>query len=207
MAEIIKKAKHIASQILYGKDYDFEQIFDRYRRDPDIVIRSKNWFNQQTLLLKSRHINEKNLFKNSNLTTKILPGKFYMYYYDPKHKKTLPYYDRFPLTIPFRALPDGFIGLNFHYLSYYQRIRLLTLLMRFATNSMLDERTKLMFSWKLIDGIAKYKIAQHCVKRYLFSHVRSQFIEIDASDWHTAMMLPVARFEGRKQERIWAENQ
>jgi hypothetical protein len=64
-----------------------------------------------------------------------------------------------------------------------------------------------MFTWKLIDGISKYKIARHCVKQYLFSHVRSQFIEISSYDWHTAMMLPVARFEGRKQEKIWLDNQ
>lgn len=198
--------KHIINVILHGKDYDFEQIFNRYKRDPSIVIRSKSWFNQQTNLLSSRYINERNLFKNSNTVTQIVPGKFYLYYYDPKMKKTLPYYDKFPLTIPFRAMPDGFIGLNFHYLGYYQRIRLLTLMMKFATNSSLDERTKLMFTWSLISNISKYKIAEHCVKRYLFSHVRSKFIEIKPQDWHTAMMLPIARFVGKKQEKIWQDN-
>lgn len=203
---LFQQAGHKVKQILYGKDYDFEQIFDRYRRDPDIVIRSKEWFNQQSKLLSTRNINERNLFKNSKTVDKILPGRFYLYYYDPKHKKTLPYYDTFPLVIPFRAMPDGFIGLNFHYLGYYQRIRLLTLMMKFATHSSLDPRTRLMFTWSLINNVAKFKIAKHCVKRYLFSHVRSRYIEIEPDDWHTAMMLPVARFVGRKQEKIWQDN-
>ena len=50
-------------------------------------------------------------------------GRLNMFFYDPKFKKTLPYYDRFPLVFPFkrgftrqRAIEGGsFLGLNLHY--------------------------------------------------------------------------------------------
>lgn len=185
---------------------DFEEIFNRYRYTPDVVIRSRAWYDQLTRQLASTHINERDLFNKANTDSRIYPGKFYMYFYDPKHKATLPYYDRFPLTVPYKALPDGFIGLNFHYLGYYQRIKLLTAMMKFATGPLSSEHTRLQYTWSMVSHIAQAPLVKHCVKRYLFGHVQSKFIEIRPSDWHTAMFLPVARFVGKNQHNIWAEN-
>ena len=41
-------------------------------------------------------------------------GKMNMFFYDPKHKKKLPYYDTFPLVLPIERYNDGFLGINFH---------------------------------------------------------------------------------------------
>ena len=41
-------------------------------------------------------------------------GRLNMFTYNPKHKKTLPYYDTFPLVLPIEKYPDGFLGINFH---------------------------------------------------------------------------------------------
>lgn len=185
---------------------NFQDIFDQYRQTPDIVIRSKAWFDQQTTLLSRAVINERLLFNTRNITNRLIPGRFYLYYYDPKHKATLPYYDRFPLMIPYDLYHGGFIGLNFHYLSYYHRVRLLTFMMRFATMSNLDDRTRILYNWSMIKHISTMQLAKHCIKRYLFSHVRSTFIEVLPKDWPTAMMLPVARFAGRKEQLIWNQN-
>ena len=46
-----------------------------------------------------------------------------------KLKNKLPYYDRFPLTLPIEQYSDGFLGINLHYLSILMRIRLLDRLM------------------------------------------------------------------------------
>ena len=70
----------------------------------------------------------------------------YMYMYDPKLKATLPYYDRFPLVFPFSKTPDGFIGLNMHYLPYQLRMVLLDRLLTFRTNARMDETTRLRYS-------------------------------------------------------------
>jgi len=37
--------------------------------------------------------------------------------------------------------------------------------------------------------------AEHCVKRYLYSHVKNQYFSvIQEEDWKTTIMLPVERF-------------
>lgn len=138
--------------------------------------------------------------------TKILPGTMIMYIYDPKHKDTLPYYDMFPLGLPFKLVPGGFYSLNLHYLPYNLRALLLDRLMEFKTNSNLDERTRLKFSWQLIDRFSKFAAAKPCVKRYLYDHVRSPFKAIHASDWATAMLLPVEKFVNATPQEVWRDS-
>ena len=52
-------------------------------------------------------------------------GKLNMFFYDPKFKKKLPYYDTFPLVLPLETYNDGFLGINMHYLPIPLRVRLL----------------------------------------------------------------------------------
>lgn len=183
-----------------------QTIFEKYRYDSSISTKSKTWFQQQALLLSRKRIDAKALFREQRLTSKMVPGKLYLFYYDPKHKDTLPHYDRFPLVFPYKVTKQGFMGLNMHYLPYYHRIQLMTRLMQFASNKNLDENTKLRYSWALIAGMAKFKMAEACIKHYLSDHVDSMFIEIPATDWHTALMLPVEKFVGSNKSTVWQES-
>ena len=129
-----------------------------------------------------------------------------MFFYDPKNKETLPYYDRFPLVFPYEKTKDGFIGLNMHYLPYGIRVRLLDRLMQFRNNTRMDNSTRLKYSWGLIGGVTKFKPAEACIKRYLFAHVQSSFKQVMPSDWATAMMLPVETFVGASKQRVWQDS-
>lgn len=185
---------------------DLQTTFEKYKYDSTIAQKSKTWFQQQALLLGNKRINEKKLFSEEKITSKIIPGKLYMFYYDPKLKDSLPYYDRFPLVFPYQSTPSGFMGLNMHYLPHFQRIQLMTRLMQFSTNKTMDENTRIRYSWSLIAGAAKFKMAENCIKHYLKDHVKSLFIEVPGSDWHTAMMLPVERFVGSSKNTVWGES-
>lgn len=185
---------------------DLQKIFDKYRYDPSIQQKSKNWFQQQANLLRNSVINTKQLFKEQKLVTRIIPGKLYMFYYDPKLKNELPYYDTFPLVFPYSSTPDGFIGLNMHYLPCFQRVQLMTKLLQFANTKNFDESTRIKYSWQLISGVSKFKMAEPCIKQYLKTNVKSMFIEIPGSDWHTAMMLPVEKFVGSTKSTVWGES-
>jgi len=122
-------------------------------------------------------------------------GKMYFFYYDPKTKDKLPVYDRFPLVFPIERYSDGFLGLNLHYLSQGERKALLNRLMEFRSNSRMDERTRLRLSYDLIASTKKLaSAARPCIKRYLFSHVRSKFVEVTANEWDQAINLPVEMF-------------
>jgi len=186
-----------------NKMADFQKIFDKYRYSPDVVIKSKTWFSQQVALMSKRSINERKLFSENKTVEKLKPGKLYLYYYDPKHKATLPWYDKFPLVFPYQADSNSFIGLNMHYLSYYYRIKLMTMLMKFSTNSKLNEKTQLMYSWQVLSSIAQHELVEQTIHKYLIDHVRSVFIEIPATDWYTALMLPVERFTKASKTQVW----
>ena len=117
----------------------------------------------------------------------------YFFWYDPKHKDKLPVYDRFPLVFPIERYPDGFLGLNMHYLSFGERAALMDSLRKFRSNNKMDETTKLRVTYDLLSRTKRLSSAMRpCIKRYLFTQVRSQFVEITADEWDKALELPVA---------------
>ena len=185
---------------------DLTKIFDRYKYDKSIETKSKNWFQQQVLLLSRKKITPSTLMGQEKLVANVVPGSLYLFYYDPKYKDQLPYYDKFPLVFPYQKTTDGFMGLNMHYLPNYYRVQLLHRLMQFANNTKMDATTKIRYSWSLISGVSKFKIAEPCIKQYLKNHVQSPFINIMPEDWHTAMMLPMERFVGANKQQVWGES-
>ena len=86
--------------------------------------KSLNWY--QTQVKGLADVRPEKLMKNvPDTVTRILPGNMYMFFYDAKLKDTLPFWDQFPLVLPFRKVDGGFIGLNLHYLPYTTRFKLL----------------------------------------------------------------------------------
>lgn len=125
----------------------------------------------------------------------VILGKLFFFYYDPKHKKTLPVYDRFPLVFPIESYGDGFLGLNLHYLSGSERAAFLNRLMSFTNNSKMNQTTKLRMTYDLLSSSKKLASASRpCIKRYLYGHVRSSFVEVTADEWQKAIELPVELF-------------
>ena len=118
-------------------------------------------------------------------------GKMYFFKYDAKWKATLPIWDKFPLVLPIERYKNGFLGLNLHYLRYEERAILLGRLFQYRTNNKLDATTRLRLSYDLINQTRRLGIARPCIKRYLWSHVRSKFIEIVPQEWPMAIELPV----------------
>lgn len=188
---------------------ELKDIFEKYHYDRDISKKSQTWFTQQVLLLSKKRITPNQVVSNngaSQVSNNLIPGRMYMFFYDPKTKATLPYYDRFPLVFPFSKTDDGFIGLNMHYLPHKLRFTLMDRLLMFKNNDKFDESTKLKYSWATINGMAKFALAKPCVKRYLKDHLRSPLVNIVSQDWSTAMMLPVERFVGASTSAVWADS-
>lgn len=187
----------------------FKDVFERNKYDlVNVANKSKSWFEKEVTKLTKQQLTPAKVLSGNpdQLVTRVMPGRLYMYGYDPKMKKELPYYDRFPLVFPFSKTSDGFMGLNMHYLPYPLRVMLLDKLMVFKSNNRMDETTRLKYSWQLIDGVSRFAAAKPCVKQYLMGHVRTQFRQIPSADWATAMLLPVERFVGGSKQEIWAES-
>jgi hypothetical protein len=148
-----------------------------------------------------------NLMKDSErIRDKSMIGRMYFYFYDPKTKDSLPYYDRFPLVIPIERYSDGFLGLNLHYIHPKQRIILLDKLSEVASNDEYNETTKLRISYKYLAAASKVFEANPCIKRYLFGHVKSRFLEISADEWDIAVMLPAENFIGASTSKVFSDS-
>ena len=133
-------------------------------------------------------------------------GKMYFYFYDPKTKEKMKYYDRFPLVIPIERYNDGFLGLNLHYIHPKYRMTLLDKLSSTASNDAYDEKTKLRISYQYLTSASKAFEATPCIKRYLFSQIESRFLEITADEWDIAALLPMESFVGATANQVHSES-
>ena len=135
--------------------------------------------------------------------SQIRVGDMYLYHYDPKYKKTLPYYDRFPLTIMVEPAKGGFYGLNLHYLSPGVRARFLDELMKLAPKNMNDTTRLQRMRYKTLTGVRKYKEFEPCFKHYLMEHVKSKMVRVPMTEWEIAIFLPTEEFKKVKAESVW----
>ena len=133
-------------------------------------------------------------------------GYMYAFKYDPKTKNDLPYYDTFPLIFPVRMDSDGFLGINFHYLPPVLRAKLMNALYSTLTNKKYDDTTKLKISYSILQSASKYRFFKPMLKKYLRSHVRSQFLEVQVNEWDIAIFLPTESFRKADTGRVWEES-
>ena len=143
------------------------------------------------------------LIRDGKRNNKPFYGKLNMFFYDPKHKKTLPYYDTFPLVLPLEKYPDGFLGINMHYLPIPLRIKLLDRLVDYSNNTKFDESTRLMVDY---NKLKKVRLIRPTIHRYLSGYTKSQFRRIDADEFTIATLLPVQRFKKASESAVWKES-
>ena len=130
------------------------------------------------------------LIRDGKITGRVNFGALNMFIYDPKLKNKLPYYDTFPLVLPIERYRDGFLGINFHYLPYALRARLLSRLDPDANYS----------------ALKNVRLVKPTLKRYLNSNVRSRFRKLEEEDFMTAIMLPVQRFKKSSASKVWSDS-
>ena len=131
------------------------------------------------------------LLRSGKLAKRPHEGFLNMYIYAPKLKDKLPYYDTFPLIMYLKPAEKGFYGLNFHYLPYALRARLLDAAGQNELN---------------VNEVIKSRLTKPTIKRYLFGYLRSMCLRIEPEDNLTAIMLPVQRFKKASTATVWADS-
>lgn len=161
------------------------------------------------LQLKIKGIKENSTMENVETKNVFMMGRMYFYIYDAKWKDILPVWDRFPLMIPIKNFNNGVLGLNFHFLDSGRRAVVLDELQR--SYGSLDKDMKLSITYddvsrltgiqhrnkskiSSIESIASMPELKPCVKRYLYSHVRSRLLVIEPHEWAYAIWLPAEEF-------------
>lgn len=164
---------------------------------------ARKWFREKIKDLGS--VNRQTLLKDPVLDERrrFRSGSMFMFFYDAKHRKTLPYWDAFPLTIMVEPAPGGFYGLNLHYLSPVVRAKFLDKLVETANNKRFDESTRLRLSYDLLKGVGKYKEFEPCFKHYLTSQVNSKLALVEPPEWEIAIFLPTEQFRKKNKTHVW----
>lgn len=180
-------------------------LFDDVKNNPKYTpANSIQWFQHYVTNAFRNMGTQKFLGLNQpQQTSLVVPGKMIFFGYDPKGKDELPFYDKFPLLLPFNADSTHFIGLNLHYLPPLKRILILDNLLNFSINKTINPKKKIQLSWELLKTVSNNKAISFCVKKYLFGHVKTRFVTVKTDDWVIASMLPLARFSKATEQQVW----
>jgi len=172
------------------------------------VKRSAQWFQDKIKGLKgevrnrfsstnaAKFYRESEKINDAVFKRRVSLGDLFCYYYNPKYKKTLPYYDMFPMIMLISAEKETFLGINFHYLRPKWRAILL------------DRVTA-----KIGGGLPKWnKLRQirqiaPTIKRYRFDHIMRKVVPIEEDEQEIAIFLPTERFKKSGKAKVWSESE
>lgn len=194
-------------------------IFTEISNNAGSRIRSMQWYKDQINIVKSRGLLTKNKLTQykSMITPRLEIGSMYMFVYDAKFKDTLPYWDAFPIVLPFGWDNTSYTGFNLHYLPPEARWALLKELMRndeISTARRLSKDTKLSMDYQSLKGAAQFTLLKPTIHKYLYGHVMplngGTFLKIHPSDWLLSVMLPVQDFRskgrGFSASKVWSDS-
>ena len=167
---------------------------------------SREWFMKKIKELGS--VRQRDILQDKSVYEVNQPkiGQLFSYGYGPKHWRTLPYYDNFPLSIMVGPAPKGFYGLNLHYLYPIERAIFLDKISSSMTDPTKSDTARLQITYDFLKSSAKYKEFAPCFKHYLTNHVKTKIVRIDPPDWEIAVFLPVEAFKKKSREYVWRES-
>ena len=182
--------------------------FQRLRAQAGDGQKSMDWYMNNVKNLVGARLSQSSVMKSDigELKTNIEIGSMYMYFYDPKLKEELPFYDTFPLVLPFGPAKGGFYGINLHYLPYLLRAQVLGELLDYKTTKTYSETTKMRMSYNLLNNLKNANEVKPCIKHYLSGHVNSQFLKVNPADWQAAIFLPIENFVGATKEQVFRDS-
>lgn len=166
-----------------------ETYFDKISAQIKTGDEPYTWYRNRIKELGTPTVPE--LLRSGKLNKTPHPKHLNMFVYAPKFAKKLPYYDTFPLVMYLKPAEGGFYGLNFHYLPYALRARLL------------DAAGQDKLS---VSAVENSRLTKPTIKRYLFGYTRSMFRRVDSEDNLTAIMLPVQRFKKASDTKVWGDS-
>ena len=179
-------------QQIRANSNDQKKSFDWYMKQVAVVAKGINSF--QSAVSKDSDIGK--------FVNKVDFGQMYLFAYNPKHRDTLPYYDRFPLCLPIEPAVGGFVGMNLHYLSYGLRAQLLGKLIETANDKTLSPDSKMLYNWDILKNASRFPEVKACTKRYLSNQMQSRFLKVNPQDWKAAIFLPIDDFQKASAAKV-----
>ena len=160
----------------------------------DLATKSSAWFRQEAARLRKTPINTKSFIvaDGGDIVKRIEIGRMYIFRYAPKYMDSLSVWDEYPLVLPFSGTPDGFIGINFHYLPYRHRAWVLDR----PTRNVGSETKRLRVSWQILNSLSRADVGSWATHRYIMSNITTPLRLVNIDDYPKAILLPIAKFHG-----------
>lgn len=177
-------------------------VFDTIKQRAGNADKSATWYRTQVNKIASNKTAGQ-LFRENKLNNRPSVGRLNLFGYNPKFRKTLPYYDVFPLVLPLEPISGGFMGMNFHYLPPMLRFRLLERMQATATDNRFDSKTKFDVNYGDVKSI---KIVKPTIKKYLYAYCQTGFLRINADEAAIAIYLPVQRFKKASDAVVYSDS-
>jgi len=205
--------RNIINQIL-------ERAEDENFKD-DYAPIALRWY-RRYISTRYKNINRHNIRNSPNVRQVVRPirGSMYTFRYVPKGRDTLPYYDSWPLIIPFKRFSGGKIhAFNLHYMPPKLRLKTLIHLSPLILSSEFAEDRQtggqenpdyfddnfLNIRWFHTDR-GFLRALKKCTRTYLKSHIKGKLIEFPTQTWPVVVFLPIARWRKEKNPRyIWED--
>lgn len=192
----------------------------RYKQIPNVLDKKKGfldtsnqkfaaktsavrWFTKAVAGISSKHSKMPEGLYTINGREHPFYGEMALFGYDAKHKDKLPYWDAYPLIIVTAIRPNGFSGLNLHYMPPQARKEIIKYLVHYKNKS----KSPMLYAHKVVpvlNQLSKSDIA-FCYKNYLGSHVRSKFVIVGKEYWELACELPLQEFRKATAREVWAD--
>lgn len=173
------------------------------------TLEALEWFRKKTDDIENEEKNPLDIYETSRKKAFSFPGQIIAFKYVPLNKKTLPYYDMYPLTLVLELYKDGFLGINFHYLKPVDRAVFMSTLYKYLGKRNFKRVVKIRYEQLIKKQTMKYY--RPCIKRYLYSKMSDRISIIEPSMWDIALFLPTEKFlsgAGTKNAkvRVWEES-
>jgi hypothetical protein len=103
-------------------------LFDDIKESAEGRELSTRWYRGKVSSLGGGSMTATQHITQGKSTARPNYGMMNLFSYRPEKGDKVPFYDVFPLAIPVARKRDGFTGINFHYLTIPQRVKLLNIL-------------------------------------------------------------------------------
>ena len=170
----------------FDEDAGYETIFEKLKQEAGGENQSFLWYRNKIrnyalglsakpeAVIKSElrdRIGEEEFEDENQIRKYAVSGHMYIFEYKAKMASKLAYYDEFPLVYVIKASRTEFWGLNLHYMSPKKRAWVVK---------------------RLLDG--KIDAPRSCFHKYLSKYVEGYYLDLAASEWATAILLPIETF-------------
>lgn len=125
-----------------------------------------------------------------------------MFKYSPKTASTLPYYDILPMPILLAKYPDGFLGLNIHYLPWAKRLQLADRLVRATKNRKRITYPVIKAAWNSLKLPIGYSYL--IIRRYLTSHIQSDIAVFTWDTYKAAAVNIPGKWRKKSEKAVFA---